>query len=862
MEQSLIFRIEGQGHEDLLNQLGLLEKANKELRDEMTEINKKYKETGKLTEEDSKRLAENRIQIKENNKEIRVQQKLYTTSIKNNKQIDDSIRGIGERLSIARDRYDRLSKSQRETTKEGIDLLKNIQKLDKDYKDLTATTGRFTASVGDYSNSIENVIDGKMNMRTAMKEMREELARMTLAGESGTEEFVKMRNALSSIQDAVDKTGVEVKRFADDFKVIKDVVDTTNFMVQGFSLVTSVTALMGVESEKLEKTLKNLVAIGNVANSVNNMSNIIMKNQHVLKKISIFLTASWTTATGLLTKATIALGLAMKALGIGLIIGAVVGLIAVFRNLGSIISSIGGGIRRFGRWLGIGKDKTDELTDSTEKLDNSQQQLIRTLERKEKALKNQIDSMEFELRLMKIMGVETDILIEKERQLLQMKFEAAEAAYEAAIARGRQTGQEIENMDELIDKMRDARRELLIFNTQVETDEKNRIKKQREEREKARQQELEAEIKHLKDINDRNELAQAELNYIINDSLENRIKIEDIKHKQRIESSELTAKELELIELQHQKNIQKIIDDYRDELLTKDDENRQDDLDKEEERRIQDRERYLQELEQRRLDEMEFFEQRKELLDDWLERGVITEEEYTKEIILNNQKRLNSEKQLARERVQVNLQMTSFLLSSMSQIAEGSSKLFGFMKRASQLEALINTYVALTQVLRDPTLTTYAKIAASAGVLATGLGAVATIQRQSNPNVPQFKEGGIIGGRPHSQGGTKFYGQDGSVFEAEKGEYLAIVNRKDASRAAMLDQINQTHGKPMLRNSGRFFREGGTFEPRQDFNQNMTEELREVIDEITHIPVIVSVRDINNGQEEYRVVTTRGDLKK
>lgn len=79
----------------------------------------------------------------------------------------------------------------------------------------------------------------------------------------------------------------------------------------------------------------------------------------------------------------------------------------------------------------------------------------------------------------------------------------------------------------------------------------------------------------------------------------------------------------------------------------------------------------------------------------------------------------------------------------------------------------------------------------------------------------KFDKGGIIpiGGKRHAQGGTKFYGQDGTTFEAEAGEAL-ILNR-GATRHIMpfLDKLNQQYGGNRLGTKSNFLQAGGTIRP-------------------------------------------------
>ena len=67
-----------------------------------------------------------------------------------------------------------------------------------------------------------------------------------------------------------------------------------------------------------------------------------------------------------------------------------------------------------------------------------------------------------------------------------------------------------------------------------------------------------------------------------------------------------------------------------------------------------------------------------------------------------------------------------------------------------------------------------------------------------------------IGGNRHSSGGTKFYGEDGTAFEAEKDERMFILNRKaSAMLGPILSDINQQYGGVALSNASSYLQSGG-----------------------------------------------------
>ena len=104
--------------------------------------------------------------------------------------------------------------------------------------------------------------------------------------------------------------------------------------------------------------------------------------------------------------------------------------------------------------------------------------------------------------------------------------------------------------------------------------------------------------------------------------------------------------------------------------------------------------------------------------------------------------------------------------------------------RLSQLAAVINTWEAVTEALPN-------KLKAAAA-LVSGLAAIANIEAalgsmsstSSSVGVPKAAEGGYIGGKPHSQGGT--------LIEAERGEFIMSRNAVESIGLETLNTMNST----------------------------------------------------------------------
>lgn len=119
----------------------------------------------------------------------------------------------------------------------------------------------------------------------------------------------------------------------------------------------------------------------------------------------------------------------------------------------------------------------------------------------------------------------------------------------------------------------------------------------------------------------------------------------------------------------------------------------------------------------------------------------------------------------------------------------------------------------------------------------------------------KFEKGGIqeIGGKRHSAGGTKFYGEDGTYFEAEAGEGIGILNRN--AFGAFMDFNNSfNNGK----SSSGFFAGGGII--TQGVKQDGI-NLDSVVNAIANIPApVVAVEEIQSVGANYISVKSMADL--
>jgi hypothetical protein len=238
-----------------------------------------------------------------------------------------------------------------------------------------------------------------------------------------------------------------------------------------------------------------------------------------------------------------------------------------------------------------------------------------------------------------------------------------------------------------------------------------------------------------------------------------------------------------------------------------------------------------------------------------------------------NKKYDNLDKQLAKEKANAKLSIAGQTFGMLADLIGRES---GAGKALAIGQATINTYLGATKALATlpPPFG-----AIQAGItVATGLAQVAKIsgigfEKPQKPSLPKAEKGAVfnIGGNRHSSGGTKFYGEDGTAFEAEQGEKLIVLNRASSAMLPLLSDINQQYGGASLYQSKMHLATGGQILRGSGISQQPTRqsidtnEIKEAIYEgsrqgISEANLSVAVEDINTGQGNYAEVVNGANL--
>lgn len=176
----------------------------------------------------------------------------------------------------------------------------------------------------DASASLGKIDKASDSLRSQMRLLREQMAQMLVDGiEPMSAEFQELAQRAGALQDAMGDANAIMGDFASDTHNIDKYTSSVETLVAGYGLIQSAASMLGVENENLEKNMQNLMAAQTALNSVQKISNQLQDQSTGLYKLLHYQVVTYTGASKAAAIATKALNIALKSIGIGLVISAV-----------------------------------------------------------------------------------------------------------------------------------------------------------------------------------------------------------------------------------------------------------------------------------------------------------------------------------------------------------------------------------------------------------------------------------------------------------------------------------------------------------------------------------------------------------
>ena len=284
-----------------------------------------------------------------------------------------------------------------ENLKKGLDSA--IVATQKAGKELSGATGE---AIKGMQQQFERLASSKPSMATVRQMQQIAMTARALGPEFQDFANDVIRSA-GQIQDAVGDMRAEVKYFSSDTRRLDSVLGGIQGVAGAFSAVEGATAMLGIESKDLQKTMVQLQGALALVNGLQAVSNALQAESAFMKGLDIAATRIQTYVLGQATVAARAYATALVATGAGAILVAI-GLIAA--AMGSVKKET--------------KEATEEVNNFTKAYEKQAEKAKKTSE-----IRQQIsdDLLKNELNAAKLKGATESELAQVEINFLQKRKE-------------------------------------------------------------------------------------------------------------------------------------------------------------------------------------------------------------------------------------------------------------------------------------------------------------------------------------------------------------------------------------------------------------------------------------------------------
>lgn len=197
----------------------------------------------------------------------------------------------------------------------------------------------------------------------------------------------------------------------------------------------------------------------------------------------------------------------------------------------------------------------------------------------------------------------------------------------------------------------------------------------------------------------------------------------------------------------------------------------------------------------------------------------------TDTIIANNEKQKNNEQILLdfeRDIANTKLDLTQTLIGGVADLLakdEANRERFAVaIKAISIAEVAINLQKELSAIAANAAANpanalTFGAAGVTQSSLLSGIAIAKAAFATTQIAMQKFEDGGMaidVGGKPHTAGGTKYFGEDGNAFEVEAGEKMFVLKKNASDYINKLSSLNQIFGGRSWTSTGtRYAADGG-----------------------------------------------------
>lgn len=139
------------------------------------------------------------------------------------------------------------------------------------------------------------------SLRTQLREMNQELTKMDLAGQKGSDAYNELAAKAGKLKDAVRDAGEQINTMSSDTLALDAGVGIIQNLTAAFQVYEGVMALTGANTEDAQKSMQKLMAVMSIAQGIQQLGNFITGQSAAKKAIDTAATYVQSTAYRVLT---------------------------------------------------------------------------------------------------------------------------------------------------------------------------------------------------------------------------------------------------------------------------------------------------------------------------------------------------------------------------------------------------------------------------------------------------------------------------------------------------------------------------------------------------------------------------------
>jgi len=798
--KKIILEVSVAEQDKALKQAAELRKEIERLNSEQKKYTDKLAEKGKLTNKEAIEYERLKSQISNVTKEYKEVQRVATAYNQVQSRNIGSYKQLNALIQIEETKLKNLVGTLERTADGELILTDAYRDQKKIVEELNKTRIQFDQGINVGRTNVGNYTTSIVQANQRIKELDDIINNSDM----GSKEFRDAKDEADKLRLSIDQALGKVDEFGNREprnpakKVFDDAVESGVALASATGLIIS---LFGEESDVSKNLAKAMQAVAIAqagANILKAKGAVLDTADIVTKKVQIGLQRTYSFVVGESTGALKAFRIALAATGVGLFVLGITAVVQAFSKKGGLTDA-----------TETQTSAQDKLTESIQKTNQAIQDIKDQFDNpQESPYAQQIFDLQRLINLRKAQGENEIQLLKLENQLNELKIKNLNLVGDALLKNGL-AGQT--TTIELQNQIADLQNQIAINNANIQAAEKEHQEKLNEIDEKN----LELRIKTS------------------TDGYREKLLLFDLSAKKERDDAIAAGLDIVLVDKDIAQRRQEIIDDMNAEigsmLIDTAQFHKQTEFDLT---------TYMNnQLKQRQADFDKFQQDRKDKLTE--------ESEFTREIFMSigqafadsiDESGINLEK-FSRDVIVLLLdtlekQIQAAIAATIAkEIAASALTPIGLLKAAGKIGLITAAFESAKAVINRPV---------------------------------KFEDGGgiDIGGKRHSEGGTKFVGDDGTMFEAEIGEKIFIVNRGASAFLNQIGTINDAFRKKAYHGQPNFLADGGFVQRRLNAQSFDSTELKRAFSDAlkNQKQPVVRIREINELNESIETAARLSEL--